>query len=342
MMRPWPPARAGRLIAAICALGAGRPAAARAEAAVAPEATDGVVIVGRDDDRDRGVVGAAAEAAVGAAGWRLAAEPVAGLDAGRLLTCEVVGEPGPCAPPALAARGIRRLLVVALDHRQADNGAPLTVLTARLIAIAPPALIVGQRFCEHCADDRLTAAMADLARQLTQDLAVRAGRTILDVASTPTGAQITVDGRPVGATDATFNTFPGPHRVVVERAGYRTEVRTIVAEEGKTAAIALRLIAARPAPAPGGSSRLIAGGVVATGLAAVIAGGVLLELGTRGGARDRYIYPGATPAGAALGLAGVAAVAAGVYFGWWRAPASSPAGAPAPGGGVLAGWRAAF
>src|SRR4029078_7617127 len=90
----------------------------------------------------------------------------------------------------------------------------------KLIAFAPQGLAVRQRFCEHCADDRLSAASTDLARQLLADLAVRAGRTVLDVAAPPPGARITLDGQPIGATDATFNTFPGAHVVVVEKAGY--------------------------------------------------------------------------------------------------------------------------
>jgi hypothetical protein len=67
----------------------------------------------------------------------------------------------------------------------------------------------------------------------------------------------------------------------------------------------------------------------------------LLELGSRDTAHDRYRYAGATPAGALLGVAGAAALFAGIYR-WWQAPAAS---APSLGlihGGAVAGWATAF
>jgi hypothetical protein len=315
-----------RAIAVCGLLGALAPRHGRA----APDAPIGGVVLGGDADaRDRRVVGDAVRAAARDAGWLIPDADAATdeVDCGG-------GEPAACEPAALAGRGGGRVIAVAIEHRQADNGAPMVVLTGRLVVAAPPALVVGQRFCEHCADDRLTAAARELVGQLVRELAVRAGRTILDVTSTPRGARITVDGRAVGATDATFSTSPGAHRVVVERAGYRAAARTVIAVEGKTAVVAFALT-------PAGASRRVAVALVAGGLVAVAAGGALLELGARGGPQDRYVYVGATPAGAALGLAGAAAIAVGAY-GWWRASRSQPTLVLTQRGGVVAGWRAAF
>jgi hypothetical protein len=129
--------------------------------------------------------------------------------------------------------------------------------------------------------------------------------------------------------------------VVVEKAGYRAERRTVVAEEGRTAAVAVVL-----APADRGSgavrrSRALPGALIGGGALAVIAGGVLLDLGTRGGPHDKYRYVGATPAGAALGVSGVAVVAAGVYV-WWRMPGPAAPGVAIAGRGLVAGWATAF
>jgi hypothetical protein len=336
------------VVLAICAAGAAPLSSARAGVRDAREPQDDgwVVVGGGADDRDREVVDAAVVAVAREVGWSLPREPVAQQDTDRLLACSDPDRPFACVPPAVVRRGVRRILVFALDHQHADSGAPIVVITARLIAAAPPALVVRQRFCEHCADDRLADAAAELARQLLRDLAVRSGRTILDVASSPSGAQITLDGRPVGATNATFNTFPGSHVVVVDKAGFRSELRTVVASEGKTAQVAVTLAAADPDEPADRPSRLVPRLLVGGGILAAIAGGVLLELGARGGAQDRYRYAGATPAGAAIGVAGAAACAAGIYV-WWHVPGSAAPAAPAApssgsSGGVVAGLGGRF
>jgi hypothetical protein len=296
------PGRAARLLLAIlvCAWADARPV----------RADDGsVVIGGAAEDRDRSVVSAAVTAAARDAGWALSREPIAAQDVDRLLACSDPVRPWACVPAALGGRGIRRIFVFAVDRKQAASGAPMIVLTAKLIALAPEGLAVRQRFCVHCADDRLTHASSELARQLLEDLAVRSGRTVLDVASTPPGARITLDGQPIGATDATFNTFPGPHVVVVEKSGYRTERRSVIAEEGRTAAVAVALAPLAPGAAPR-ASRLVVGALLGGGALAVVAGGVLIDLGSRGGPHDKYRYVGATPAGALLGIAGTAALVA--------------------------------
>jgi hypothetical protein len=306
-------------------------------------ADDGSVVIGGGaEDRERSVVGAAVTATAREAGWALSRDAVAVQDVDRLLECSDPVRPWACVPASLGGGGIHRIFVFAVDRKQTASGAPMVVLTAKLIMRAPPALAVRQRFCEHCADDRLTRASTELARQLLRDLAVRSGRTILEVASTPPGAQITLDGEPIGATNATFNTFPGSHVVVIEKSGYRPEARSVLAEEGKTAAVAAVLVPADRPPGPARSTRLVPAGLIGGGAATLIAGGLLLELGSRGDAHDKYRYVGATPAGALLGIAGTAALAAGIYT-WWHAPTTSaPSLGIAGGGAVFAGWATAF
>jgi len=364
----WPAARRARhAMIAICVVGtaslSGAQAGGRGDApGTAPDPRDprdrhdprdtgldldahpegAVVVVGTAEDHDRAVIGAAVAAAARAAGWSLPREPVTKQDADRLFECGDPARPSACVPAAIGGRAIRQIFVFAVDKNQAESGAPMVVLTARLIVTDPQALVVRQRFCVHCADDRLTEAATELVRQLRQELAVRTGRTILDVTSAPTGARITLDGHPIGATDATFNTFPGSHVVIVEKLGYLAETRTVIAEEGKTAAVAVTLLPSAGAAPAARSGHVIAGALVGSGALAVIAGGFLLELGARGGPRDKYRYVGATPAGAVLGIAGAAVCGVGFYL-WRRTPASSgPTVGLAPGGGVVAGWAAAF
>jgi hypothetical protein len=331
--------RPGRTRRALLALGVAGAAWTTARPAGADDGS--VVIGGGAEDRDRSVVGAAVAATAREAGWALSRDPVAPPDVDRLLACSDPIRPWACVPASLGSRGIRRIFVFAVDRKQAASGAPMVVLTAKLIVQAPQGLAVRQRFCEHCADDRLSGASTELARQLLQDLAVRSGRTVLDVASIPPGARITLDGQPIGATDAAFNTFPGPHVVVVEKPGYRAERRTVIAEEGKTAAVAVLLAPADPASGPVRRSRALPGALIGGGALAVIAGAALLDLGSRGGPHDKYRYVGATPAGAVIGLAGVAGLAAGVYV-WWRTPPPSVPGIAIAGRAFCAVWATTF
>ena len=329
---------------ALCATGFARLPRAQADE---PDrgAAGSVVIGGGAEDHDRVVVGAAVAVAAREAGWSLPSEPVTKQDADRLLDCGDPDKPWSCVPASIGGRGIRRIFAFVVDNTPSDNGAPMVVLTARLIVTAPQALVVRQRFCEHCADDRLAEASIDLARQLLQDLAVRRGRTVLEVESRPPGARITLDGQPIGATNAAFHTFPGAHVVVVEKRGYRAATRSVIAEDGKTAVLAVVLVPSGAATPAAGRSRVIAGALVGSGALAVAAAGFLLELGTRGGAEhpdDKYRYAGATPAGALLGISGVAVLTAGIYQ-WWRAPAPSmPVVGIGASGGLVAGWAVAF
>jgi PEGA domain len=351
-----PGMRTSQTMIAICVVGVVGVAHATPDVAGDGRAGDGcredgaVVVGGGAEDHTLAVTGTAAMAVARSAGWSLPREPVAAKDAAQLLDCSQPDQPWACVPASIDRRGVRRIFVLAVDPQQTDSGAPMVVLTGRLIGTAPEALVVRQRFCEHCADDRLIEATTALARQLLQDLAVRSGRTVLDIASTPPGAWITLDGRPIGATNATFNTFPGPHVVIVGKAGYRSETRTAIAKEDMTASVAVTLVpvlAAAPADRPG---PWVSGGLIGGGALAAVAGGVLLDLGARGGPDDKYRYVGATPAGAVIGVAGAAALVTGIYL-WWRAPASStttvgPTVGPTLGmtssGSAVAGWVAAF
>jgi len=347
--------RASQTMIALCAVGVVSVAHAAPDVAGDGRAGDGcredgaVVVGGGAEDHALAVTGTAAMAVARSAGWSLPREPVAAKDAAQLLDCSQPDKPWACVPASIDRRGVRRIFVFAVDPQQTDSGAPMVVLTGRLIGTAPQALVVRQRFCEHCADDRLIEVTTALARQLLQDLAVRTGRTILDVESTPPGAWITLDGRAIGATNATFNTFPGAHVVIVGKAGYRSETRAAIAEEDRTASVAVTLVPALVA-APARPGRWVSGGLIGGGALAAALGGVLLDLGARGGPNDKYRYVGAAPAGAVIGVAGAAALVTGIYL-WWRASASStttvgPTVGPTVGmtssGSAVAGWALAF
>lgn len=69
---------------------------------------------------------------------------------------------------------------------------------------------------------------------------------VLHVAASVPGAQVTLDGRPVGRTPLRLEVEPGVHRVVVSSQGYQEVARQIRAEPGKV--VRLRLALGSPLP----------------------------------------------------------------------------------------------
>lgn len=339
--KPPRPLLAIALVVAVCALTVHRASAEN-------QPINGVIAIGGNaEERDRAAVSAGVTAATRVAGWQLPTKPLSKKEAAGLLHCLDPGEPWGCIPGTIDAQGIHHALVVAAEKRQSDDGSPMVVLTAKLIVTRPHALVVHQRFCEHCTDDKLTQASTELAQQLVQELAVRMGRTVLDVKSMPAGARITLDGEPVGATNMTFNTYPGSHVVIIEKAGYLTQTIPIQAEEGKTAEVSVtlhesgndqRITIDKPQPQP---SRTIPLALIGTGGAAVVTAGILVYLGHQDGPNDKYVHTHATTLGIVTGLAGVAAIGAGVYLWWHGSSASAPTVAALPRGAIV-GWTRSF
>jgi hypothetical protein len=316
-------------------------------------AKPGLLIVGGGaTEHDRSTVGGAIESAVRSEGWSLPAKPATKKEADGLLNCQDAQTPWTCVPSALSAKGIRDVIVVSVDASQAASGAPLVVITGRLIVTDPPAFAFFQRFCEHCADDKLTAAGAELARELIQDLAIRGGRTVVHFSSDPSTAEIILDGTKLGVTEATYDTYPGKHIAMVQKDGYTSEVREFTVESGKTADISFTL---RPSvvvttttstsAAQQPRSRLVPIALMASGGSLVLLGGVVLYRGQQTDS-GRYRYTRGTSVGVTTGVIGLGAVAAGLYL-FWRHADSGPTisvmpGGPAGSGSVGLGWSGSF
>jgi hypothetical protein len=339
-----------RAICVVAAIGwfAGAPRASADHSSVS-----GVIAIGGDaEERDRAAVTAGITAATRGAGWQLPARPLSKKEATGLLRCLEPGEPWECIPGTIGAQGIHHALVVAAQKQQADDGSPLVVLTAKLIVTSPHALVVQQRFCERCSDDKLAQASAELAQQLVQELAVRIGRTVLEIRSTPSGARITLDGVAVGATDTTFNTYPGAHIVILEKPGYLSQTIRVDVQEGKTADVSAALRSSRDAGGGGGGassttqpppppSRVVPWALISAGGVAVVTGGALIYLGQQDGPDDKTIHRRATALGIATGIAGAAAIGAGAYLLLRTPDASAPTIIAVPGGAVI-GWARRF
>jgi hypothetical protein len=304
-----------------------------------------LVIGGGAREHERVTIGSAIESAVRGAGWSLASKPATKKETDGLLNCKDAATPWTCVPSSISSKGIRDVFIVSVDVTQAANGAPLVVITGRMIITEPPEFAFGQRFCEHCADDKLIEAGTELARQLIDDLATRTGRTVVHFTSEPTAADIILDGTKLGATEATYSTSPGKHTAMIQKAGYVSQVREFTVEQGKTAQLSFTLVPSDAATTdqtpPIKPSRSYVLPVVALGAGAsfAVVGGILLYRGLHGS--DQYDYPRATAVGLPMELVGLSAVGAGVYLLWRSNSSSAPSASVAP-NGVAFGWSGKF
>ncbi len=316
---------------------------AQAEGRLVP----GVIAVGGDaEERELEAIRLGLAAATSAAGWQLSSKPITKKELAGLLRCLDLSEPWGCIPAPLTAQGVRHALGVAAKKQQAENGSPIVVFTVSLIATSPRALIVRQRFCEHCSEDKLTQAATEVTQQLLEELAVRSGRTILAVKSMPSGARIVLDGVSIGATDGTFNTYPGLHTVILEKSGYLTQTVSVEAIEGKTAEVSVVLpespdTSPTKQPPPPTTSRWVPLTLMGVGATSIGTAGALLYVGAQDGPNDKQLRPHATTVGVVAGIAGVASLGAGLYL-WLRGSSRSGPTANSLPGGAAVGWLGIF
>jgi hypothetical protein len=294
-----------------------------ARAAYADEAV--LVTGGAATEHDRAVVSAAAEAAIRNQGWSLRAKPLAKKEADAVLDCHDSASPWTCVPASLTTTGAHHVVVITTDARQAENGAPMVVVTGKVIATDTQDSASKQRRCVQCADDKLASTAADLAQELLRDIEVREGHTVIDVRSNPSGAQIMLDGRPVQVTNASLNTYAGKHVVIIERPGFEREVREVTVARGKTAELDVALRSSVPVSKPidmTSRSHLLPAILIVTGAVALGAGITLYALDQDPSPTGGRMYWDTAPAGVVVGAVGLATAGVGAYL-WYRSSRTS-------------------
>lgn len=311
-------------------------AAAAAEPTPASK-TGAALVWGSASGRARAVAQAAAESELRAAGWsllRLASEPEASLSA-----CFRSEAPWPCAEPLLRAQELASVFALEVARERAQ-----VRLTGQLGATLGERVTLEFRYCTPCSDDAaLERAARQLVRQLLAEGAVRNAATKLVVRTRPPGATIRLDGRMIDAPGNQISAGPGWHTLVLQLAGYRSEIRTIRLTEGATAHVEVVLVAEPGSPrpmaaatAPARSRRARWPLVLAVGGAAALSAGVVLLALDEDPQRDagskhhEHLFDSA-PAGLAVGLAGAASLSLGLAV-WFGAPAPACAGRCAPAG----------
>lgn len=136
--------------------------------------------------------------------------------------------------------------------------------------------------CELCGLTEAQAVARSLAESLKDRLVVGAGKGTLTVGSTPTGAEVLVDGQSMGTTPLELPIEAGEHAIVLRLPGYADEERRVVVDAGDTSSVAVELATATPAGAgkPDRSKLLgpLGWASVGVGVASLGAGIALLAL----------------------------------------------------------------
>ncbi len=283
-------------------------------------AGDAVIVVGGSaTDHDRSTVVFAVGEAARKDGWTFRAKAPTKKESDAILGCQETSAPWNCIPLSLKGSGTERALILTVDNRQTDYGAPMVVVIGKVIAADTRIFAVKQRQCVQCADDKLGEAATELTVELLRDISIREGRTVIHVRSMPKGAQVMLDGTAVQVTDAALNTYPGKHVVILDLAGFERAIREVTAERGKTADITVEL---KPSVRKAGNtesrlSRALPYALIGVGAAAVVAGSILYAVDEDHSPSGGKTYHDTAPAGVAIGAVGLAVAGAGAFF-WYR------------------------
>jgi hypothetical protein len=302
------------------------------------EPTGIVVVTGKIAARERTVIEAALVNAMRTAAWSLSAQRFAPKEIEIITRCLRDDQPWRCLSPLMQPKGVDRIVVA--DVNPQPDAASKLVIVGELVTAGDGAATVVHRRCDGCDDASLTIAVQHLASELLHDLAQRS-ETILELRTVPPGATVTLDGQPLGASDAAGKlsqaTIPGPHKVIVEHPGFVHSELSVDLPAAKTTPYVVELVPDAQPRRP----RLVPLALVGAGVAAVAVGGYLIYLGQQDGPDDRKRYTRATPIGVVTGVAGAAAISYGVYL-WLHHPAANVITMSATPGGLVAGWSGTF
>lgn len=322
-----------------------------------------LIVTGTASAHAREIAASSFEAAARGRGPVLTVPEFSAKDTATIKSCVTAAHPWRCIAPVIHDKELHRVAVISLTNDTGPDSSPMLVITAQLVVADLDAAITDQRFCVRCTDDVLTTATAELTRALFQTIDMRSGRTVVAIKSIPRGARILFDGSSMGATDRSFNTFPGKHTIVLELDGYRREIRTIEAALDRTAELSITMrsvlesanehrttepqVAEQYEPSSRGSptgsptsSSLAPKLAIVTGSMALVAGVIVLVFNehpstSQPGHEQPPVYYDTRPPGIGLILGG-AVVGLGGYL-WWRYTRSTvaPTAESIPGGATV-------
>jgi hypothetical protein len=307
-----------------------------------------VMIVGTVTPHDRDVIIESVQVAGSALSWKFTAPDFSRDIVNASVGC--LNDKSPWSCLSAAVHGSEQLVIVEVDSQHVTD-APMTILTAHVLASGAESEATASRYCELCFDDALKRAVGELSRTLLQEAAEHTRRTKLVIHSRPERAWIMLDGKPVGSTDMIWATYPGQHSIAMLLPGYRAAVRDFAVVEGETLDVSITLepdLTAmagprdRPALLPR-ASQVLPGLAIGVGGAIAVAGGLLIVFDQDPDPRDtasRYYYDTTKLGIASLGT-GLIVAGVGLYF-VLRPHATNAATVTALSGGGAVGWAGRF
>jgi hypothetical protein len=299
--------RLGAILAVVLATMA--PSAAHAEQAA-------VVVSGKVDQGTITLVQVVVEQYLQGRGWSIKAGGTDAVDASALASC-VLGEKSVCVAELLVPLGVEKVVLTTAKVEKAKDGEETVVLMAWILMATDGTIVVSnRRYCERCTPDLLEATATELIAGLLGDMRAKEGHSVIRIRSNPPGALITLDGERVGVTDMEFGVTPGPHKVTVEKDGYRPAARDVTTTAGEKLSVDFTLESAS-----GTANKQRTGGVLkwTVGVAGVlaVAGGITL-LAVDGpavqGENRRVVRSETTVPGVVLTATGAAALALSGYL----------------------------
>ena len=321
-----------RALASLLVIGAAvlAPAVARAE-------TTAIVVAG--DPSKKATVVDAVSPWLEARGQSIVFEALPPEDLDKLTDCFVGSDEATCAERVVSGVDVDRLVFVMVQLPRGDTS-DVVELTGILHQRGGKVLAVERRTCDACRIDKLAKTAEELIERLWR--AADPSKATIKLTSTPAGADVTIDGQPVGKTPVAYEVTPGAHEIRYELAGHVPKTHKIDVKGGKVEDVDLTL------DRIGGPRRSLRPWIViGSGALAVVLGGVLFALDEdqpplNPTGPEKKTYFDSAPYGVVLLTAGAAAVGAGVYLlRKERRSVEGPAIAVTRGGGLVT-WSGSF
>ncbi|MBP9086303.1 MAG: PEGA domain-containing protein [Kofleriaceae bacterium] len=200
-----------------------------------------LVFEGNATTRDAKLAIAAATETLSAAAWKMGDAGFTPKDAKAMSACMASATRALCVDAIIKKKKVARVAILSLETHRTSQGEDELIVSARLLVPADNTFAFDQRYCSHCTDDTVASTTKALMQSLLAQLAQDRNRTVLAVNSEPASAGVFVDDQTAGVTDLKMNISPGPHKVRIERQGYKTELRNVTGVEGKTVTIMVKL-----------------------------------------------------------------------------------------------------
>lgn len=95
--------------------------------------------------------------------------------------------------------------------------------------------------CGACNMDQSVAWSGKLASRLLQQARAAGTPARIEVLSSPSGAQVSIDGTAVGVTNMTYGVSPGRHTVAIQLSGHALDVHEVTVAPGATISVKAEL-----------------------------------------------------------------------------------------------------